>query len=448
MQENNFEEEVHHLMKGFTIDPSEKVWGNIQADFAGRKKSRFGMLPAALLTGCFLLMVFLLHDLEKRQPAAVPPVSSVINATVQSATTTMVDLNKRTTVISSQKNAIQPPVKKDLNEGDLYQTKQLVTNRRNKTNHLTKTATATDREKEINKIKDEIEQDKDAEKLATVEVVTINENKKDITLQTIPEQKLVKTNDAVVKENKEQEGTNKIAVTKKEKAKSKWDFFIAVAAGRFSTGNSYLGQVANSEYYFDSQAFSNGNGIPSNGFFQPSKIKPGFSYSLALKANRKLSRKTDISIGLGYQYAGTFIKTGQMLSGAGGALRENFGTGSVNEFHNKYHFIQLPVEIQSMIGKGKELPLYWNAGFVFSRLISADALQFNRTQGRYFKDNSYFNKNTIGVSAGLSLAILKKQQTQWLIGPQFYYSLTPVAGNGLYDKTHYSFLGLQLQKKL
>ena len=35
MQENNLEGKVQDIMGGFTIDPSEKVWGKIQADLAG-----------------------------------------------------------------------------------------------------------------------------------------------------------------------------------------------------------------------------------------------------------------------------------------------------------------------------------------------------------------------------------------------------------------------------
>jgi hypothetical protein len=131
-----------------------------------------------------------------------------------------------------------------------------------------------------------------------------------------------------------------------------------------------------------------------------------------------------------------------------GTARDSFAAGSLNKYHNKYHFIQLPIQIQSTIGRGNKFPLSWNAGFTLSRLISTTALQFNRQQGYYFKDNSNFNKTTIGLSAGLSVAILKNKKTQWLLGPQVYYSLTPVASSGWYDKTHYSFVGLQLQKKL
>jgi len=304
-----------------------------------------------------------------------------------------------------------------------------------------------EKEQEINEVteKAEVQQDRDIAAAKTVDAITTSENKKDSTLQIVAVQKdLIKTNDAVVNKKKEQESSNKKTFTKKEKTKSKWDFFIAVAAGRFSTGSSYLGQTANSEYY-DSPTASNGGGTPSNGFTRPSQVIPGFSFNTVVKANRKLSPKTAIIVGLGYQYAGTSITTGQILSGAS---RDNFAAGTANKFHNKYHFIQLPVEIQSMIGKGNKLPLYWNAGFTFSRLIGADVLQFDRSRGIYFKDNSYFNKTSIGISGGLLLEVLKKQKPQWLVGPQFYYSLTPVAGSGLYNKTHYSFLGLQLQKKL
>ena len=126
MQENNFEGQVHHLMEGFTIDPSEKVWSNIQADIAGRKKSRFGMLPAALFMGCFLLTTFLLHDLENIKPSATKSISSGINETIQSATTAQVNFNKKETITVSQKNKIKITGNKDVDIVGLHQTKQIV----------------------------------------------------------------------------------------------------------------------------------------------------------------------------------------------------------------------------------------------------------------------------------------------------------------------------------
>ena len=445
MQENNLEGQVQNIMEGFTIDPSEKVWCKVHADIASHKKSRFGALPAALLIIVFLFTTFFLRDLEIRKPVTISSTHQDINQTKQLTKESKNNLYKKEVAIASINNKTITG-NKDFDKVDLNGTKKIRRIQKSNINTIARHAIAIPQEKADNRVSEEIEipGNKNVEEIKDEEVVVINYDKKDSPQQINAVKELLKTDTTIVKRTKPQEQpTNKTAIVK-VKRNSKWEFFAAVSGGRFSTGNRYLGQTANSEYYYDN-AYASNTGPPANssGYYQPSQVKPGFSFNTVVKASRKLSGKTALAAGLGYQYAGTSMSTGQRLSGI--SREYNFAVGTINKFHSKYHFIQLPVEIQSMIGKGNKLPFYWNAGITLSRLISVDALQFDRIQGRYFKDNSYFNNNTIAVSAGLSLAILK---TQWLIGPQFYYSLTPVAGKGLYDKTHYSFLGLQLQKKL
>ena len=89
-----------------------------------------------------------------------------------------------------------------------------------------------------------------------------------------------------------------------------------------------------------------------------------------------------------------------------------------------------------------------NAGVSLSQLLHTNALQFDNTAGRYFISNDYFNTTIIGVSAGLSINLLNDNRAPLLLGPSFSYSLTPVAGKGLYDKSNYGFLGIRLQKVL
>ncbi len=450
MQENNLEGKVHNIMEGFTIEPSEKVWGNIQADLAGNKKTRFGMLPAAVLIICFLLTTFLLHDLEIKKPTSAASVNSGITQTKPSLKNTPANLNQNELAIISSNKKTNTTGNKNFSEINLNDTKQISVKEKNKNTATTKNK-ITNQHKELVAANDDVEtpEKKDIQEAATEEVITINYPKKDSTQQTIVSGKdLIKIDSTTVKEEKQEQKINNTKTVTTKKKNNKWEFFAVVSGGKFFTGNSYLGQIANAQYYGSYLDMTNSNGVPplnSSGYFQPSTVKSGISFSVVLKASKKLSTKTSLSVGVGYQNAGTYIRTGNPLSGV---LERSFATGSMNEYHNKYHFVQVPVELQSLIGKGKKLPLYWNAGISFSRLFSADALQFDRLQGRYFNDNSYFNKNIMGLSAGLSFAILKKQQPQWLIGPQFYYSLIPVGNRGLYYKTHYSFLGIQLQRKL
>ena len=432
MQENNFEGKVNRMMEGFKLEPSEKVWSNIQADINGTR-TRFGRVPVALLTICFLFTTFFLHDLEQKRIGGFHSIASNGSATSTSETKIADNPDKEIKSVGSTKKSKRQSLPD--NYIDLNITK-IIGLQKNKSTQSNST-------EPISKVKQEVNLQSDESQDETENIAVADNSKPDTVTQ-------ITFNSAVVKNetttnDKEKSITKQENKTLNKKKESNWEFFAAVSGGKFYTANSYLGQVANAVYYAANPLYNNGSGIPSGGFISPSVVKPGLSFSATLKANRKLSNKTSLSFGLGYQYAGTYITTGQILSGSG---RDNFAAGALNTYHNKYHFLQLPLQIQSMIGKGNKFPLSWNAGFVFSRLISTTALQFNREQGYYFKDNSYFNKTTIGVSGGLSIAILKNHKTQWLIGPQVYYSLTPVANNGWYDKTHYSFVGLQLQKKL
>jgi hypothetical protein len=75
-------------------------------------------------------------------------------------------------------------------------------------------------------------------------------------------------------------------------------------------------------------------------------------------------------------------------------------------------------------------------------------LQYNNIAGQYFISNDYFNKTIIGLSAGFSINLLKDNEAPLLLGPSFSYSISSLAGKGLYDNSHYSFLGIRLQKVL
>jgi hypothetical protein len=434
MQENNFEGKVNKMMEEFRMEPSERVWGSIQADINGTK-SRFGMVPIWLLTGCFLLTTFFLHDLEQKRAGSF---NSALDAVVTSANKNNItdNLDKKLKPSEARKKLNRLPV----TDNDVNQNFTKIIGTQNRTNQSVEIVNGTKRESSMQM---------DGSKDETEDIAIADDNKGD-TLKQISSESAAVNNDTIANNKKSTAQQQNRTVNKNNG--NKWDFFVAASAGKFYTANSYLGQVANAAYY-DYNSVANGSGVPSGGFIPPSVVKPGLSFSATLKANRKLSNKTSLSLGLGYQYAGTFITTGQMLSGSAGQMqsgtaRDSFAAGSLNKYHNKYYFIQLPIQIQSTIGRGNKFPLSWNAGFTLSRLISTTALQFNRQQGYYFKDNSNFNKTTIGLSAGLSVAILKNKKTQWLLGPQVYYSLTPVASSGWYDKTHYSFVGLQLQKKL
>jgi hypothetical protein len=137
---------------------------------------------------------------------------------------------------------------------------------------------------------------------------------------------------------------------------------------------------------------------------------------------------------------------GQAIVAADG--NKAFATGNSNSYINKYHFIEIPIDFSTQLSNFKKHNLYVTAGGTLSQLLHTNALQYNNIAGQYFIDNDYFNKTIIGLSAGISINLLKNNKAPLLLGPIVNYSITPLAAKGLYDNSRYGFLGFRLQKVL
>ena len=217
-------------------------------------------------------------------------------------------------------------------------------------------------------------------------------------------------------------------------------FFISFGIGKTATASNYLGATANRIYYDNAIQFGDNNGNPGSGNSAsniPSPIKPATGLFLGISAAKQIAKKSNLSIGLQYQFTSTSINVGQP-----------FAASNSNNYINKYHFVQIPIELSSQLSHFKKHNLFLHAGVSLSQLLHTNALQFDNTAGRYFTNNDYFNRTIIGVSAGLSINLLKDNEAPLLLGPSVSYSLTPVAGKGLYDNSNYGFLGIRLQKVL
>ena len=232
---------------------------------------------------------------------------------------------------------------------------------------------------------------------------------------------------------------------KKQKSRAyKWAFGFSFTAGATSASNRYLGISNNNAYYSTSP--SNNSGITgSNGGYTPSVIEPGFGFAAGLSATRKLTSKSNIVIAINYKLFKTNIATGIRNSLNGVAF---YGAGNTNTYHESFHFIEVPLAFQTNVASIKKHALYLEASISFSKLIQSNALQFDTAQGNYYFNNTLFNKITTGVSAGLYLNVSPNKKAPLLIGPQIYYSVTPIANTGLYAKKHYSFAGISFYKLL
>jgi hypothetical protein len=200
-------------------------------------------------------------------------------------------------------------------------------------------------------------------------------------------------------------------------------------------------------------AFNNnvpGNAGPTGIINKPSEIEKGFSYSLGAFVQKKLSKRFSISTGLQYNYYSTHIEVGNrvdsfvMVQNAFGSLNVDrfYRSAPVTKYTNRFHFIELPVSVNTQLNKDNRLPVFWNAGLSLSYLVSTNALHFDSRTGFYYKNNGLFSKLQANLSTGFSISLWNASKTPVNIGPHLRYGLTNLMKQKVDDSKHLFYFGL------
>ena len=474
MQENNFERQVQQKMDGLTLSPSAEVWQKMQLELEKKRNKKKGWVIIIVLficlTGGGLIFIpkhskttISKNDVIKNNTAA-NDASAITNKLPEKKS-----LNKKLNTQSKNESLIQ---QNKLNK------KQVTSNIADKTIVSTTNINKGVKAKQISNTANTgaiFKQQKFSRQTAAkariqvtnAEVETVSteglpmrlskqlalfsllkmENHKDITHSTFINNSFCKRlpllNEKAVSKYVIVTEKSKRNIVEKHKNVS---LIISFGIGQTATASKFLGATANRSYYDNAGSFGN-NGTPgsvNSASNIPSSVKPATGLFFGIAATKQISPKSSLSIGLQYQFSSTSISVGQAIVTPDSS--KAFASGNSNNYNNKYHFIQIPIEFSTQLSHFKRHNLFLNTGVSLSQLLHTNALQFSNTAGRYFMSNDYFNKTIIGLSAGLSINLLKDNEAPLLLGPVFSYSLTAIADKGLYDKSHYGFLGIRLQK--
>jgi hypothetical protein len=256
------------------------------------------------------------------------------------------------------------------------------------------------------------------------------------------------------KESAEDSSEKKIqTIAKKEpqkttkKKKDHWNFGITLSGGTSMINKN--SSFRNSAFFVSDPGSYNNGGIPSY-YYSPSQINNSMGFIAGIFAEKNISAKKKISIGISYKYFSFLNKVGTRIDSLYSLPQSyslNYAYSSVNlkTYHNNFLFLEVPVSIKFQLNNNSNLPIFWNAGINISQLIRTNALQFNSGAGLYYSDNSFFNKTQFGLSSGFSATLFAKGKRPFNLEPYFYYSATSLANKGLYDKKHFSFIGLRTE---
>ena len=476
MEQNNFEKNVQQKLEELKIPPSDSVWTNVEKRIGKKHKDRrvffiLFFLILFLLPGGYWLFNSGKNNQQKQ------PVSNLIKSDsklTNNEDSSLASLNK--SVISSVDNS----EKHDTATVAAKKSKTLVTqksvifqgesgNKRinGKQRKLVKAVALKSKEKIVNPFQNESGSSKptnneeneivlnnannlSVKKPAVSEIESKNEKNADSIntvqnkiagdslLNQLKSEKIAKEmiakNDSSLKKHAE------------KKQKHHWAFGVTFSGGASLIGESFLGVNNNNNASYSQSspgtAGSGGIGNGGNPSYTPSPINNSFAFIGGVFIEKNISPKSKMSLGISYKYFSLINKVG---APTGLALYQFNAVNNTNSYRNNFHYLELPVLVKFQLNKGKTLPLYWQAGINISQLISSNALQFKSNPGTYYNDNSLFNKTQSGLNTGISATLFSKQKVPVTIGPYFYYSASKLAGKGLYQNKHFSFIGIRTE---
>ncbi|MGE5106388.1 MAG: outer membrane beta-barrel protein, partial [Sphingobacteriales bacterium] len=243
-------------------------------------------------------------------------------------------------------------------------------------------------------------------------------------------------------------------VKSRERIKNKWRVGIAISAGLSNVKNDLFGLDLNMT---KALSYQSGPATASQQIKQPSPNYSAFAYQAGFYLHKKISKKSSFSVGVNYALYQTRIAVGGKIDSLALGLNTNLyaaaGTGNSAagtkyNYHSQLHYLELPIVFTTQINKGKKIPLQWNAGVIFGRLISSNYLHYDTTaRGIYFKDNNLLHKTSVSLQTGFGITFFNNKSMPVTISPHLQFALTDFIKNDL-DKKYLLFGGLRFQMLL
>lgn len=200
---------------------------------------------------------------------------------------------------------------------------------------------------------------------------------------------------------------------------------------------------------------------PSN---KPTSLKMGLSYSVGGFAQKKISNRVSISAGVQYSYFSQKTQVGKYFRNSISVSNANYdqvvygywqgrnsifsqqnllasasfspGWPTLQDYTNKYHFIEVPVKIHWRMTREDQLPLILDGGLSIAQLLTTNALHYDGSNDVYYKDFSYFNKIQAGITAGVNVELFGESNHPVWIGPTIKYQLSNLLKSDLSGGQH------------
>ncbi len=487
MPVNEFEKQVQQKMEDLKFTPSAEVWTEVEKRIRKEKRRRriifWWLLPGLLLGGSMAFYLINVNKKEDHFTQASQQVDTPGKNTIEIITA---EKEKQTPFGSSDAvyDKSQERQTMGVNQNGLPgDTKNETIGEKNTTAAPTPASTsggrnqiiATARQKQkktpaivqddrISKNENESAADKDItakkqeEAVVSKETITVKEEKVNEQTEKAAENTIEKKEDAAsdkVELKTELAVADSVAVDKKEdkaepamtespappivKSKTKWDFGGGIRAGASGArwGSLLGGGLASFDASPSGQVGSGGTYTGAPVILKPPRN--GFSFGVEFFAQRELSKRTELRIAVEYNYFSTHIQTGNRVDSnlqvfnniSNGAFvsnyyRPSFAGMPTREYSNRYHLAGISATLNWKLIRAGKFSMGWENGMGISRLLSTNALHYDRNRLAYYNDFEPFRKTQVLVSSGLSFSLLQQKKWTMSFHPSVTFGLTPV----------------------
>ncbi len=242
-----------------------------------------------------------------------------------------------------------------------------------------------------------------------------------------------------------------IATTERKKASRKnWSYGFSGMGGISDNLNGlYVGPSAATVRSASLSSTTVSNTVPPLSL----NFKSSLAFGVGFFAQRNLTKKLAIDLGVSYQYQSTRSKVGS-LSSVGGSFYDSalskqatvaayYSAGDNINYTNHYHFIQLPINLLWQLNKSVKRPVTVFTGITPAYLMGSNALYANYKQGIYYQDKEQFNRVQINGQLGMLFTIASIGKYHVQIGPVAQYEFTNLTKSIISPKQHLLFFGLK-----
>ena len=464
MSGHEFEKQVRQKLNDLKIMPSADSWENIENKLRERKRRpvAFYWVPLLLIglaAGGYLL-------LNNNQNTILSEKNSTQNTNVQpdkKAITTEEE------VVSSSSTATVVPEETTLTVQENNKNRDVILNEKKNGPYITIEKKNLSRNAEVNR----------TDKLVSVpnnivtpdnNITTIQENttvpQKNIATQqqnkTAPQEKNIygknislKTfsfpTGAIAQPTLKITESPKGAVPKINKT-NRWSWGINAFAGISAVNEGHILNFNNAQVEDVVQVA----GFAPRPIYTPSSISPGLSFSGGAFVKRELSDKFSLSLGLNYLQMNTLNKVGSEKNGSqvvnngtrGYMFVYNYFTvepDKQTDYRNKYHFIELPVELHTKVNKSRKTPITVNTGVSVSQLLKSNSLHFDGTTGVYYRNDKLLNQTQFAVKTGVSVGLLNKTTRPIVIGPSARYNVSKILQKDVSARKNFMSIGIDVK---